>query len=47
MNHDRQLREHLLYLLGGGGAHLDFDRAVADLPPDRRGARAEGIPYTP
>ncbi len=41
------LREHLLYLLRGGGAHLDFDKAIADLPPSLRGARPPGQPHTP
>jgi hypothetical protein len=41
------LREHLLYLLRGGGAHLDFDAAVADLPPALRGAKVPGLPHTP
>jgi len=45
--HDRSLREHLLYLLGGGGAHTDFDTAVADLPAQLRGVRPPGIPYSP
>ena len=47
MNTDQALREHLLYLLRGGGAHLHFDAAVADLPPALRGARPPGIPHTP
>ena len=47
MNADKSLREHLLYLLRGGGAHLHFDAAVADLPPELRGARAAGVPHTP
>jgi hypothetical protein len=41
------LREHLLYLLRGGGAHLDFDKAIAGLPPELRGARPAGLPYSP
>jgi hypothetical protein len=41
------LRDHVVYLLRGGGAHLDFDKAVADLPPALRGARAVGNPHTP
>jgi hypothetical protein len=41
------LREHLLYLLRGGGAHLSFDKAVADLPADLRGAKPPGQPHTP
>ena len=43
---DKALREHLDYLLGGGGAHLSFDQAVADLPADLRGGRAPGTPHT-
>src|SRR5262249_5999601 len=41
------LREHLLDLLGGGHAHVDFERAIADLPPALRGARPPGLPHTP
>jgi DinB family protein len=41
------LREHLLYLLRGGGAHVDFDSAVSGLPAKLRGARASGTPHTP
>ena len=41
------LREHLLYLLRGGGAHVDFERAVAGLDPGLRGARPDGLPHTP
>jgi len=44
---DRALREHLLYLMGGGGAHADFDAAVADLPAELRGVRPAGLPYSP
>ncbi|HLE85311.1 MAG TPA: DinB family protein [Thermoanaerobaculia bacterium] len=43
---DESLREHLLYLLGGGGAHLGFDQAVADLAPELRGRRPAGLPYS-
>jgi hypothetical protein len=41
------LRAHVLYLLRGGGAHLSFDKAVADVPPALRGARVPGLPHTP
>jgi hypothetical protein len=41
------LREHLLYLLRGGGAHLTFDAATADLPPALRGVKVPGLPHTP
>lgn len=43
---DQALREHVLYLLKGGGAHLDFERAVGDLPEDLRGAKVVGVPHT-
>jgi hypothetical protein len=44
---DQALREHVLYLLRGGGAHPDFEKAIADLPARLRGAKADGLPYTP
>lgn len=44
---DAALREHVLYLLDGGGAHLDFDKAVAGLPVELCGAKAANIPHTP
>jgi len=47
MNQDRSLREHLLYLLGGGGAHISFDDAVKDFPAALFNAKADGVPYTP
>jgi hypothetical protein len=40
------LRAHLLELLRGGHAHLTFDDAVRDLPPDLRGKAPRGSPYT-
>jgi hypothetical protein len=49
MNSDQMtsLREHLLYLLRGGGAHVDFEAAVADLPTGLRGGKVTGLPHTP
>lgn len=41
------LRQHVLYLLRGGGAHVDFDTAIAKLPPKLRGAKPPEIPHTP
>ena len=43
----KALREHVLYLLRGGGAHLTFEQGVAGLPAPLRGARAPGAPHTP
>jgi hypothetical protein len=47
MNHEASLRDHLLHLLRGGGAHLDFEAAIADLPAALRGAKPAGLPHTP
>jgi hypothetical protein len=44
---DRALREHLLYLLRGGGAHIEFEEALKDFPEALFNARAAGVPYTP
>ena len=43
---DRALRQHVLYLLRGGGAHLSFNQAIARLPAKRRGAKAPGASHT-
>jgi hypothetical protein len=40
------LRAHVLELLHGGHAHLTFEDAVRDLPPDLRGKAPRGAPYT-
>ena len=44
---DEALREHVLYLLKGGGAHLNFGDAIADLPVELRGAKVDGVSHTP
>lgn len=44
---EQALREHLVYLLKGGGAHLNFEQAIADLPRELRGKKVEGAPHTP
>jgi len=44
---DRLLREHLLYLLRGGGAHIGFEDALKDFPEGLFNVRAAGVPYTP
>jgi hypothetical protein len=47
MDSDRSLREHLLWLLRGGDAHLAFAAAIADLPGALRSAKPPGVPHTP
>jgi hypothetical protein len=41
------LREHLLELLGPGGAHADFDRAVGGLAPKFYNAKLANVPHSP
>jgi hypothetical protein len=47
MKDDRILREHLADLLSNGHAHLNFDKAVADLPITLRGAKHPDVVHTP
>ena len=42
----KQLREHLLDLLNGGGAHARFEDAVKDMPEKLRGVKPEGLPHS-
>jgi len=44
--HGKQLREHVLYLLDGGGAHARFNDAVKDMPENLRGAKPNGFPHS-
>jgi DinB superfamily len=44
---DNALREHIVNLLGGEGAHLSFDDAIAGLPKEFRGKKPDGVPHTP
>lgn len=44
---DKSLREHVVNLLKGGGAHVSFDDAVKDLPVDLRGKRPKGADHSP
>src|SRR5262245_30286323 len=47
MDNNKALREHVLYLLRDGGAHLDFDKAIAGLPVKLRGVCPPGVPHSP
>jgi DinB superfamily len=46
MDTDKALREHLLYVLRGGGAHADFDSVVTDFPFELINEKAANVPYT-
>jgi len=41
------LRDQLLELVAGRGAHMPLDEAVADFPDDAINARPPNVPYTP
>ncbi len=41
------LREQLLELIDARGAHMPFDVAVQDFPPDGINGRPPHVPYTP
>lgn len=43
---DRALRDHLLYLLGGGGAHVSFEKSIEGLPSGLRGVKPTNLPFT-
>lgn len=47
MSADQALREHVLWLLREGDAHLTFDDAIEGLPAELRGAKPPGLPHTP
>ena len=43
---DEALREQLARILDWEEAHVGFDKAIADLPADKRGARATGFEHS-
>ena len=45
-NPDQALREHLVSLLKGGGAHVHFMDAIDGFPEAKRGAFVEGLRHT-
>jgi alkylation response protein AidB-like acyl-CoA dehydrogenase len=47
MTANDNLREQLLALIDGRGAHMPFDAAVADFPDDAINRRPPNVPYTP
>lgn len=46
MSNDQQLREHLLYLLAEGGAHIDFDSVVKNFPIALINQKVAHSPYS-
>jgi hypothetical protein len=46
ISRDAALREHLVSLLKGGGAHVHFMDAIDEFPERKRGTYAKGLPHT-
>ena len=44
--HAKELREHVVYLLNGGGAHARFDDVVKNMPEELRGVKPQGLPHS-
>ena len=47
MKDDKVLREHLIDLLEGGGAHVDFEAAVKNMPASLQGKKPKGAQHSP
>jgi hypothetical protein len=45
-NQEKVLRDHLLYLLKGGGAHTKPEDVGTDFPENLRGKKVAGLPHT-
>jgi hypothetical protein len=43
---NRSLRQHVLSLLGGGGAHAKFDEVIDGVPAKLRGQKPAGLPHS-
>lgn len=43
---NKVLRDELIRLLSGEGAHADFEEAVRDFPSELRGAKPAGAPHS-
>jgi len=46
MGTDNELRQHLVKLLTGSEAHVNFEAAIEALPPELRGKRPEGADHS-
>jgi len=43
---DKALREHVIYLLDGGGAHAKFEEVVAGIPPKLLEEKPANLPHS-
>jgi hypothetical protein len=47
MDEKQALRQHLAYLLEGGGAHRNIEYVLGGVPVEVRGTRPTDLPYSP
>ncbi len=43
---EKELREHVVYLLNGGGAHASFNDIVKDMPEKLRGVKPDRLSHS-
>jgi len=46
MDNQKELREHIIALLEGGGAHIDLKKALKDFPVDKINKKVTNSPHT-
>src|SRR5690242_6385760 len=46
MDNTAELRKHVIYVLNGGGAHVNIEAAMARFRAARRGKKSKGAPHT-
>lgn len=46
MDNTAELRKHVIYVLNGGGAHVNIDAAMARFRAALRGKKSKGAPHT-
>jgi len=47
IDHDKLLRQQVVFLLQGGGAHAKFEDVISKVPAKLRGAKPAGLPHSP
>ncbi|MFP4054508.1 MAG: DinB family protein [Phycisphaerae bacterium] len=47
MDTARELRDQVVYVLDGGGAHMGLEEVLSGIPPQFRGEQPAGLPYSP
>jgi hypothetical protein len=45
-NENVAIRDHVVNLLTGRGAHVDWEESFNNVPPELRGVRPDGLPYS-